>query len=115
VLTIVRIHEMSLNVPGIVVDLQIATVLALRELLFAANFNEIVHFSDPGLCIYKSRANRFSLPTTQLVLSRFSATGSESALILFDQTRQHFHSARPVGHQRILNGTVEDYFPLPTI
>ena len=42
--TIDRVHELCLHVRGIVTDLQIATVLALREWLFAANFNEIVHF-----------------------------------------------------------------------
>jgi len=42
--TIDRFHQLSLDVPGVVVDLQIATLLALRELLFAANFNDVVHF-----------------------------------------------------------------------
>jgi hypothetical protein len=39
-----RVDELSLHVPGVGANLQIATVLALRELLFVANFNDVVHF-----------------------------------------------------------------------
>jgi hypothetical protein len=61
--TIDRVHELSLHVPGLVTDLQIASVLALRELLFVANLNDVVHFSVVRACIYKIRANKFCLPT----------------------------------------------------
>jgi hypothetical protein len=42
--TIDRFHQLSLDVPGVGANLQIATVLALRELLFVVNFNDVVHF-----------------------------------------------------------------------
>jgi hypothetical protein len=42
--TIDRVHQLSLHVPGVGANLQIATVLALRELLFVVNFNDVVHF-----------------------------------------------------------------------
>jgi hypothetical protein len=61
--TIDRVDELSLHVPGVGANLQIATVVALRELLFVANLNEVVHFSVVCACIYKIRANKFCLPT----------------------------------------------------
>ncbi len=61
--TIDRVHELSPHVPGLVTDLQIASVLALREPLFVANLNDVVHFSLACACIYKIRANKFCLPT----------------------------------------------------
>jgi hypothetical protein len=42
--TIDPVHQLSLYVPGVGANLQIATVLALRELLFVPNFNDVVHF-----------------------------------------------------------------------
>ena len=42
--TIDRVHQLSLYVPGVGANLQIATVLALREMLFVPNFNDVVHF-----------------------------------------------------------------------
>jgi hypothetical protein len=56
--TIDRIHELRLQVPGVVTDSQSATVLAVRELLFIANFNDVAHFFAVGNCIYKMRANK---------------------------------------------------------
>ena len=56
--TIDRFHQLSLDVLGVVTDSQIATLLALRELLFIANFNDVAHFSAVGNCIYKMRANK---------------------------------------------------------
>jgi hypothetical protein len=46
--TIDRFHELSIHVPGVVTALQIATSLALRELLLGVNFNDVVHFSARG-------------------------------------------------------------------
>ena len=56
--TIDRVHQLSLHVPGVGANLQIATVLALRERLFGATFIVVVHFSAVGNCIYKMRANK---------------------------------------------------------
>jgi hypothetical protein len=56
--TIDRVHELSLDVAGVVTDSQIATVLAFRERLFGATFIVVVHFSAVGNCIYKMRANK---------------------------------------------------------
>jgi hypothetical protein len=48
-----RVHQLSLHIPSVVADLQIATVLALRELLVVANFNDGLHFSVLSACMYK--------------------------------------------------------------
>jgi hypothetical protein len=104
--TIDRFHQLSLDVPGVVVDLQIATLLALRELLFAANFNDVVHFPVVGICIYKMRANKFSFPTVRLVASesRLEAQSQRSFYLI---QLGKFHPNGTLGHQRILNGTVD--------
>jgi hypothetical protein len=78
--TIDRIHELRLQVPGVVTDSQIATVLALRELLFVANFNDGLHFSGVSACIYKTWANKFFLLTIPLMGSRVRV-----------QSRRSFH------------------------
>jgi hypothetical protein len=57
--TIDRVNELNPHVSGLGADLQIATLLAVCELLFAANFNDVVHFSVVGLCIYKTQAKLF--------------------------------------------------------
>jgi hypothetical protein len=56
--TIDRAHELNLHIPGVVADLQIANVLALRELLFVANFNDGLHFAGVSACIYKTWTNK---------------------------------------------------------
>jgi hypothetical protein len=85
--TIDRVHKLSLYIPGVVAGSQIATVLALRELLFVANFNDVLHFFALSVCIYKTWTNKFSLSTTPLVASGFSSTGPESAFGAFDRIR----------------------------
>jgi hypothetical protein len=79
--TIDRVQELSLHIPGVVADLQIATLLALRERLLVPNFNDVFHLSAVCPCIYKIRANEFPRPTSQLFGSGISTAGSESAFI----------------------------------
>jgi hypothetical protein len=105
--TIDRVHELSLHVPDLVTDLQIATILALRELLFDTMLNDDAHFSVVCVCIYKIRANKLLLRPFRLVASGFSTTGSESAFFLLIELGK-FHPDGAVDHQRMLNGTVED-------
>jgi hypothetical protein len=88
--TIDRVHELRLQIPGVVADLQIATVLALREMLFVANFNDVLHFFALSVCIYKTWTNKFSLSTIPLVASGFSGTGPESVVVSFDRIRSVF-------------------------
>jgi hypothetical protein len=60
--TVDLVHQLSFHVLGVIGDLQSATVFALRDLLFVANFNNLVHFLVAAACIYKTRAaNAFSL------------------------------------------------------
>src|SRR5271156_1227800 len=43
---------------GVTVVSQIARALAVRELMLVAGFNDVVHFSVPDTCIYKSRTKK---------------------------------------------------------
>jgi hypothetical protein len=53
-----RVHELNLQFGGVRAASQIATALAVRELVFGAMFNEVVHLSVIEGCIYKSRTKK---------------------------------------------------------
>jgi hypothetical protein len=55
-----RFHQLSLQFPGVRAASQIATALAVRELVFVAIFVDIVHFSAVSACIYKTRTKKIS-------------------------------------------------------
>jgi hypothetical protein len=51
-------HELNLQIHSVRADSQIATVLAVRELVFVVIFDDVVHFSAVDICIYKTRAKK---------------------------------------------------------
>jgi hypothetical protein len=54
-----RFYQLSIQLPGVPADSQIATALAVRETIFVAMFNDVVHFSTVSACIYKTRTKKF--------------------------------------------------------
>jgi hypothetical protein len=79
--TVDRVHELSLHVPGVVADLQIATLFALREWLSTADLNVVVHSFAACTCIYKMRANG-SLVQSVSYRIRYLNSGSHAASFL---------------------------------
>src|SRR5580704_14075245 len=74
-----RFHQLSLQFPGVPADSQIATALAVRELVFVAIFSDVVHFSAVSACIYKTRTKKISGRAIQSSSSRSLGRIAQSA------------------------------------
>jgi hypothetical protein len=59
---------------------QIATALAVCELIFAVIFNDVAHLSGLDACIYKTRAKKFSRCAIQWSSSRSLGRMAQSAM-----------------------------------
>ena len=55
-----RFRELNFQFPSVRADSQIATALAVRELILVAMLNDAVHFSSVATCIYKTRTNEMA-------------------------------------------------------
>ena len=65
-----RLHELKPQLRRARADSQIATTLAVCELVFIALLNEIVQFSAAGACIFKTRTRKVSgCASTVVVIS----------------------------------------------
>ena len=85
-----RLHELKPQLRRARADSQIATTLAVCELVFIAVLNEIVQFSAAGACIFKTRTRK----SLRLCINRRRDLLALSANWQCLLTRSPFHGDR---------------------